>query len=79
MSNNIPSDDLFYDSRTLEVNGRKYYTMTANKCTTCAHPDRYMFLKQKLAGGDVTLECPVCDSYITIRGEMVNMNLNKKG
>jgi hypothetical protein len=70
------SDD-FMDKRPLTVNGKKYYTMTANKCTTCAAQDRFMFVKQKLAGGDVVLECSICESYITIRAEMVNMNLNK--
>lgn len=77
MSDNIPMDDLIGDKRRIMVKGRKYYTMTANRCTTCSGDDHYMYVKQKHQGGDVTIECPNCDSYITIRAEMVNMNLNK--
>lgn len=77
MSEHIPSFDLTHDQRKVVVNGRKYYTMTANHCSACTGDDRFMYLKQKLAGGDVVLECPQCDSYITVRAEMVNMNLNK--
>ena len=78
MSDNIPMDDLVGDKRGIVVKGRKYYTMTANRCTTCSGDDRFMYVKQKLSGGtDVVLECPNCDSYITLKAEMINMNLNK--
>lgn len=78
MSNDIPVHSLVEDSRKVIVNGRHYYTMTANRCSVCSGDDRYMYVKQKLSGGsDVVLECPNCDSYITLKREMVNMNLNK--
>ncbi len=77
MSDNIPMDDLVGDERKVVVKGRRYYTMTANKCTTCSGDNHYMYVKQRIASGQLVLECPNCDSYMTIRQEMVNMNLNK--
>jgi len=76
MSHDIPAVDLVGDTRTITVNGRKYYTMTANRCSACSE-ERFMFVKQKHSGGDVTVECPFCDSYITLRPEMIKYNLNK--
>lgn len=52
---------LLTDTRMVVANGKRYHFKTAIACTTCAIPDRFMYLKQKLQGG-VTLECPVCDS-----------------
>jgi hypothetical protein len=76
MSENIVYSDAVHDERKVIVNGRRYYTMTANKCTVCSGDEHYMYLKQKHTGGCVTLECVNCDSYMTIRAEMVNYNLN---
>jgi DNA-directed RNA polymerase subunit RPC12/RpoP len=76
MSHEIPAVDLTHDNRKIVVNGRKYYAMTANKCTTCS-AERFMFLKQRHTGGSVTIECPYCDSYLTLREEMINYNLDK--
>lgn len=75
MSETIVYDDAVRDERKVIVGGRRYYTMTANKCTVCSG-DHYMYLKQKHTGGCVTLECVNCDNYMTIRAEMVNYNLN---
>jgi hypothetical protein len=74
VSDNIPSLTLD-DQRKVVVNGRRYFTMTATKCTTCDGDDHFMFLKQRLSGGCCTLECPRCDSIITLKSEMVNWRL----
>ncbi len=77
MSDTIPADDSIFDERPISIKGRRYYTMTANRCTQCTGDDKFMYVKQKLTGGDVVIECPNCDGYITLRREMINMNLNK--
>jgi hypothetical protein len=77
MSEDIKHSDVDNDQRRIIIDGRRYFTMTANKCTVCSGDGRYMYLKQKHTGGCVTLECPNCDNYITLLEEMVNYNLNR--
>ncbi len=77
MNETIPVHSLVDDTRKVVVNGRRYYTMTAAKCTTCSGDGHFMYLKQRHTGGSVTIECPNCDYYITIREEMLQMNLDK--
>jgi hypothetical protein len=75
MSENNMQDNSPYDQRKVVINGKRYHTMTAHKCSTCSSA-QYLYLKQKHTGGCVTLECPNCDSQMSLREEMINYNLN---
>lgn len=66
-----------HEQRHIVIEGKRYHSATANRCTQCTTPDRYMFVKLKLAGGDITLECPFCELTLTVKESMVNLNLNK--
>ena len=61
------------DERKVLAGGRKYYVKTANKCTTCSSEDSMFYVKMKIGQEQVVLECPVCDTSLTVRREMVDL------
>ena len=67
----------FEDKRPLNINGKRYFMATANRCTTCTAANRYMFIKQKIGSDMSVLECPFCDYHITVNNSMISTNLNK--
>lgn len=73
MSNQIFEPLPYHDSRTVAENGRKYFAKTSSKCTTCSQPDRVMYVKQKVSGPNLVLECPWCDTVLTVKPDMVEL------
>lgn len=53
------------DERTLVVQGKLYHAATLNRCTTCTAEERFLHVKQHHGSGDVTLECPWCETIST--------------
>jgi hypothetical protein len=59
------------DDRKLVVEGKLYHFRTTLPCKTCNPSDRWMHAKQILNGGsDVVLECPHCETNITVKTVM---------
>ena len=65
------------DHKLITVNGKKYICVTAEICTQCAAEQRYLFVKMQLSGGEMCLECPICELVVTKRAEQVNFDLDK--
>jgi hypothetical protein len=63
------------DRRRYEINGKKYDSPTYNICKVCTYrePPAYLWVKQRLASGDLLLECPTCDNTETIGAHMLKL------
>lgn len=66
-----------FPDRPLMINGKKYLAATAERCRDCTAGERFLFLKMRLAGGEVVLECAYCDINVTKKAEQVRINMNK--
>lgn len=64
------------DERKIVIGDRRYRAKTLDRCPTCTD-ENFLYVRMKLAGGDVVVECPVCDTTMTVRGEMVNVDKTK--
>jgi Zn ribbon nucleic-acid-binding protein len=63
------------DEKLILVNGKRYVAGTGERCPQCAFDDRYLFIKMKLNGSEVVLECPYCETYTTKPITQVNLKL----
>lgn len=60
-----------HDTRTVVAERKLYHYKTTLPCKTCSHDDRWMYAKLIINGGsDVVVECPFCESNITVKTVM---------
>lgn len=60
-------------SNTYTVEGNRYLAATKHVCKICnaAADGRMMWLKQRIPNGDVIIECPFCETSVSIaKGEL---------